>query len=227
MITDLDRFPFVRELTQPQCRVFLPELSLRLASNLIEVWEGMETALDESNTDAPFWAFTWAGGEALARFVLDRPSVVAERRVLDFASGCGVAGIAAALAGARSVCCVDIDPIAAVCADENAALNEVSVNTSVADIVGSTDLEYDVVLAGDICYEKTTAERVASWLQELATRGVVVLLGDPGRRYLPANGLEESARYCVPTTSELEDTGSKDTVVWTVVDGAGRRRAGS
>lgn len=194
----------------------LPELRLRLATEITPLWEASEMWLRARGVPPPFWAFPWAGGQALARYVLDHPRLVEGKRVLDFATGSGMVGIAAAKAGAARVIAADIDPFAQAAARLNAALNEASMDVLCADLVGSALLGFDVVLAGDILYEQPTAGRVAAWLRELASMGVTVLLGDPGRAYLEQQGLDALAQYRVPTSIDLEGRDSRIAGVWRV-----------
>ncbi|MDB5467700.1 MAG: ribosomal protein methyltransferase, partial [Phenylobacterium sp.] len=165
----------------------------------------------------PFWAFAWAGGQALARYVLDHPQVVAGRRVVDFASGSGIVGIAALKAGAADVLCADIDPFCGAALAVNAAANGVACDFTDADLLDAQPPPWaQVILAGDICYEKPLAERVMAWLAEARAGGATVLIGDPGRSYFPREGLEKLAEYQVPTTRELEDQEVKKTAVWSL-----------
>jgi len=154
-----------------------------------------------------------AGGQALARHVLDRPEIVHGKRVLDLAAGSGVAAIAAARAGGI-VAANDIDAMARAVIQVNAALNGVTVSVVMGDLVGSPAGGWDVVLAGDVCYEKTPAERITGWLRTLAAAGSLVLLADPGRAYVPSEGIEPVARYRVPTSRELEDREERETTIW-------------
>lgn len=190
----------------------VPELRLHLANELVPIWQASEAMLEERNLAPPYWAFAWPGGQALARHVLDRPALVARRRVLDFAAGSGIAGVAAAMAGG-TVEAAEVDPVAAAAIALNAAANGVSVVCCTGDLVG-LPCRWDVVLAGDVCYERPMAERAVAWLRRLAGEGAAVLLGDPGRSYLPAAGLTALARYSVPTSLELEDREARDTTVW-------------
>jgi predicted nicotinamide N-methyase len=161
----------------------------------------------------PFWAFAWAGGQALARYVLDHPTAVAGRRVLDFASGSGLVAIAAAKSGAARIEACDVDPFAVAAIGLNAAANGVAVAARLADLVGA-DEGWETVLAGDICYEQDLARRVTSWLSDLERCGATVLIGDPGRSYLPSGRLETLAIYAVPVTRALEDADVKRSSVW-------------
>lgn len=166
--------------------------------------------------DPPYWAFAWAGGQALARYILDHPESVRGKRVLDFAAGSGMAGIAAAMAGAASVQASEIDAFAAAAIALNAAANAVTIEVVVADWVGGPNKGWDVVLAGDVCYERPMAERVEAWLKALAADGALVLMGDPKRTYLPKSGIVEIAKYAVPTTREIEDSDVRNAIVWRV-----------
>jgi predicted nicotinamide N-methyase len=175
---------FVRAHTALAAPPLVPEVRLYLASEVTPLWEATEATLAAAYVPPPYWAFAWPGGQALARYVLDHRETVQGKRVLDFAAGSGVTAIAAARAGAAAVEAAEIDAIAIAALALNAATNEAAVTCTDADLVGS-DGGWDVVLAGDVCYERPMAERVTPWLQQLARRGAVVLLGDPGRAYLP------------------------------------------
>lgn len=182
----------------------VPEIALHLASEITPIWQATETWLKERNIEPPFWAFAWPGGQATARLLLDEPSRVAGKRVLDFAAGCGIAAIAAAMAGAAMVEAAEIDPLALAAVRLNAALNGVEVATPHGDIVGAAN-RWDVILAGDVCYEAPMTAHILPWLRGLAAAGAEVLLADPGRAYLPREGLEPISRHAVPTTLELKD----------------------
>ena len=191
----------------------VPEVRLRLADEAVPLWTKTEVELGAIGLPPPFWAFAWAGGQALARYVLDNRALVRGRRVLDFASGSGLIGIAAALAGARGAEACDIDPYAVAAIEANAAGNAVSVAARLEDLIGA-DEGWDAVLAGDVCYEKEMAEAVTDWLASLARRGATVLVGDPRRAYLAADRLECVIEYRVPVTRELEDSEIKRTGVF-------------
>ncbi len=212
-----DPAAFVRANTVPQAPRLLPELKLHLASEVVPLWQATEDELAQQGVPPPYWAFAWAGGQALARYLLDYPEVVRGRRVLDFAAGSGLAGIAAALAGAARVEASEIDPFACAAIELNAAANEVPIDLLRADVIRRLDGVWEVVLAGDVCYERPMAQRVEAWLRALAGAGVTVLLGDPGRSYMPKGGLEKLARYPVPTTRELEDSDLRNATVWRVL----------
>ncbi|WP_449220995.1 class I SAM-dependent methyltransferase [Tistrella mobilis] len=214
-----DAEAFVAGATLPAAPPLLPEIRLHLASEVTPLWEATETRLAEAGLPPPFWAFAWAGGQAVARLVLDRPDLVRGRRVMDFATGGGVAAIAAALAGATSVEAVDIDPFATAAARLNARVNGVDITTLTEDLVGRRPPPGapDVVMAGDVCYEKPMAERVFAWLRALAGDGVLVLLGDPARAYAPRDGVEALVVIDVPTVIEIEDKPQRRTTVWRVL----------
>jgi predicted nicotinamide N-methyase len=211
----LDRGAFIRENTRLLPVPHVPEISLHVADEATALWQKTEDDLGEIGLPPPFWAFAWAGGQALARYILDTPEMVKGHRVLDFASGSGLVAIAAAKAGAAHVTASEIDAFAAEAIGINAASNGVvdQISISLADIIG-TDDGWDTVLAGDICYQRDIAERVTTWLQQLSRRGAQVLIGDPGRSYLPRDMLEEIAIYQVPTTRALEDMEIKKSSVW-------------
>ena len=192
----------------------VPEIRLYLATEVTPIWLATEETLARSGLSPPFWAFAWAGGQALARYLLDHPDEVAGRSVLDFGAGSGLIAIAAAKAGATSVLAAEIDDFAAAAIAANAALNDVEIAVQTADLLATVKSGWDVVTAGDVCYERPMADRVTGWLRMLAARGTLVLLGDPGRAYLPAEGLIERARYLVPTSRELEDRETRETIIW-------------
>jgi predicted nicotinamide N-methyase len=190
-----------------------PEISLYVADEATALWHKTEEEIGTIGLPPPFWAFAWAGGQALARYILDHPDLVRGRRVLDFAAGSGLVGIAAARVGAADVTCADIDCFAIAAIHLNAGANGVDVAARAGDILG-TDEGWDVVLAGDIFYERDLAARVTDWLLCLARRGAGVLIGDPGRSYLPKDRLDEVASYQVPVTRTLEDSEMKRSSVW-------------
>jgi predicted nicotinamide N-methyase len=213
----MDPTIFVRRNTAITAPPLVPEIRLRLATEITPIWQATEETLARSALPPPYWAFAWAGGQALARYLLDHPEVVAGRSVLDFGAGSGLVAIAAAKAGAASVLAAEIDHFAAAAIAANAALNEVAIAVTTADVLDTGDPRWEVVTAGDVCYERPMAERVTAWLRVLAARGSLVLLGDPGRAYLPSHGLHERARYLVPTSREIEDRETREGVVWEVL----------
>lgn len=211
MISDVPAF--IRENTRVLAPSHVPELKLYLADDAVALWQMTEEQLGELGLPPPFWAFAWAGGQALARYVLDQPESVAGKRVLDVASGSGLVAIAAMRAGAAAALAVDIDPFAAHAADLNAALNDVRVETSDADPVGQPT-DADIILVGDLFYDRDLAPRVLAWLIEQRDAGKTVLIGDPGRTYLPRDKLEQIAAYDIPVTRALEDAEVKRAAVW-------------
>ncbi|WP_413208169.1 class I SAM-dependent methyltransferase [Rhodospirillum sp. A1_3_36] len=217
MVSDPRYRTFLETNTAEARPPLVPEIRLRLATEITPLWQATEIVLEKEGVPPPFWAFCWAGGQALARHVLDHPETVRGRRVLDFAAGCGVCGIAAALAGAKAVEGNEIDPVAMEAMSMNAALNGVDLLPQEGDVVGSLDRVWDVVLAGDVCYEKPLAERVIPWMRALAARGTRVLIADPGRSYLPSQGLSALATYSVPVSRELEDRDIRETTVYALL----------
>ena len=208
-----DLLAFMRANTRIDAPPHVPEVRLHLAEDAVTLWEKVETLLQVTGLPPPFWAFAWAGGQALARYVLDHPELVRGRRVLDVASGSGIVGIAAMKAGAMAVTCADVDAFAALAATLNATVNDVHVTTSEVDPL-LADTEADVVLVGDLFYDRPIADRLLAWLKAQSARGCTVLVGDPGRRFLPVHALEKVAEYDVPTTRALEDADMKRTGVW-------------
>ena len=204
---------FIRANTTIVSPPHVPELRLHLADDAVALWEMTEEQLGEIGLPPPFWAFAWAGGQALARYVLDNRRLVDARSVMDVASGSGLVAIATMQAGARSVCAVDIDPFAGVAARLNAALNGVTIATRDADPIGVVT-NVDTILVGDLFYDRDIATRLLAWLQSLHAEGRTVLIGDPGRTYLPRQALEQVASYEVPTLRTLEDAEVKRTGVW-------------
>lgn len=210
---------FIRANTALEAPAMVPEFKLWLASEYVPIWQATEAWLEEQNIDPPYWAFCWPGGQAVARYLLDNPRLVAGKRVIDFAAGSGVSSMAAAKAGAAAVVANDIDELSLIAARLNAEANGLAVDTSSADWLAgaSGDPEADVVIAGDVCYEREMSVRALAWLRGHAARGRLVLLGDPGRNYFSAQGLEECARYEIPTSLQLENRGMRETVVWRVL----------
>ncbi len=208
---------FIRAHTQRASTPLLPEIELHLATEITPLWQATEAEIAASALPPPYWAFAWVGGQALARHVLDHPAVVRGKRVLDFAAGSGVVGIAAAMAGAAQVEASEIDAFAAAAIELNAAANGVTLLPRVEDLTTGVIGTWEVVLAGYVCYERPMAAHVVTWLSRLADSGTEVLLGDPGRAYLPERGLRELARYTVPTTRELEDNERREVGIFRLV----------
>lgn len=209
----MDQTAFIRENTLLLAPPLVPEIRLHLAAEALPLWEKTEEQLGEIGLPPPYWAFAWAGGQALARYVLDNPALVAGRTVLDFASGSGLDAIAARKAGAAEAIAAEIDATAGIAIAMNAAANGVAVAVEPSDLMGR-DHGWEVVLVGDAFYEKPLADRLLPWIEVLARRGALVLVGDPGRSYFPRSGLDLLAEYSVPVTRALEDSDIKRSRVW-------------
>jgi predicted nicotinamide N-methyase len=214
--TDAERRAFILANTRLQAPPHTPELRLHLADEVTPIWRMTEEELGAIGLPPPFWAFAWAGGQALARYLLDHPHEAAGRRVVDFATGSGIVAIAARLAGAAHVLAADIDGFCAAAVALNAAANGVAVDFTGADLLDAPPPPADVILAADICYEQPLAGRVMAWLARARAAGARVLIGDPGRSYFPKSGLVRLADYRVPTTRDLEDAEVKRTSVWSL-----------
>jgi predicted nicotinamide N-methyase len=206
---------FIRTHLRVEPAPFVPEITLYQAEEPIGLWELTEGEYS-SDQPPPFWAFAWAGGQALARYLLDHPAEVAGRAVLDLASGSGLTAIAAARAGAVSVRAVEIDPTAVAAIGLNAAANEVPVEPVLGDVLDDDAGPFELVLAGDVFYSKVMADRVLTYLRRAARAGADVLVGDPGRAYFPADYFTQVHAYDVPVRFELESTRVKPTTVWRI-----------
>ena len=213
-VTLPDPRAFILANTRFQVVPHAPEISLWLADEITPIWKMTEEELGELGLPPPFWAFAWAGGQALSRWLLDNPHEVAGKRVLDFASGSGLVGIAAMKAGAAYVLCADIDPFCGAAAVVNAQANGVALDFTDANLLDAPPPPVDVICAGDVCYEKPMTERVLAWLAAARANGTRVLIGDPHRTYFPREGLNFLAEYQVETTRELEDFAVKRSSVW-------------
>ena len=209
----MDMEAFIRANTVLATAVHVPEIKLHLATEITPIWQASEAWLAERAVDPPFWAFAWPGGQALARHVLDNPSLVAGRRVLDFAAGGGIAAIACTMAGAALVEASEIDRLALIAIELNAAANGMPVARA-DDVVGAA-CRWDLILCGDICYEAPMTGHIMPWLTDMA-RIAEVWIADPGRAYLPKTGLEPFARYRIETTRELEDRTSRDVTLYRI-----------
>jgi predicted nicotinamide N-methyase len=209
----MDHVAFIRANTQLIAPPLVPEIRLHLATEVVPLWRKTEEELEAEGVPPPYWAFAWAGGQALARYVLDHCDSVAGRDVLDFGSGSGLVGIAAVKAGARAVLAADIDAFALAAIAINAEANGVGLASTGDDIIGRAGA-WKTVLIGDMCYERPLAERIVAWLTELARSDALILLGDPGRSYFPKSGVEKLATYRVQTTRELEDREIRETSVY-------------
>lgn len=212
MITDPTAFILANTRLQPVPHA--PEISLWLADEITPIWRLTEEELGELGLPPPYWAFAWAGGQAVARWLLDHPSEVAGKRVLDFATGSGLVGVAAMKAGATSVLGADIDPFCAAAVALNAEANGVALSFTDRNLLDAPPPPVDVICAGDVCYEGPMTEQVLDWLGRARANGTRVLIGDPGRTYFPKTGLDFLAEYRVQTTRELEDQEVKRSSVW-------------
>jgi len=194
--------PFIAAHTTLTHAPLVPEIALHLATEITPIWQASEAWLQQANIEPPFWAFAWPGGQVIARHVLDHPNVVRGRRVLDFAAGCGIAAIACALSGARAEA-AEIDAMAIAAIQLNAATNDAAVTTLAEDVVGQP-CRWDLILCGDVCYEAPMTAHILPWLKRMAAE-TEVWVADPGRAYLPMDGLTPLAEFDVPTSLELED----------------------
>jgi predicted nicotinamide N-methyase len=209
---------FIRANTVLMPTPHAPEIRLHVADEITPIWRMTEERLGELGLAPPFWAFAWAGGQAIARYLLDHPREARGKAVLDFASGSGLCAIAAMKAGASRALACDIDPLCRAAIAMNAEANGVMISSTIIDLLDRPPPAVELILAGDICYEKPVAERALAWLQAAHAAGARVLIGDPGRTYFPKQGLIRLADYKVPTTRELEDFEIKRTGVWTFPD---------
>ena len=214
MTTILDRRAFIFENTEWIHPPLVPEIRLRLAHEAIPIWQKTEEELGYIDLSPPFWAFAWAGGQALARFILDNPNLVKNRSCIDLASGSGLVGIAAAKSGASDILAVDIDEFAINAIAINAVENQVEMMYSGENLLDGTPPDFDFVLIGDLFYENTTAQKVLNWAQKAQEQGAEVLVGDPSRAYFPTHLFEKLHEYLVPVSRELEDSEIKFTAVW-------------
>jgi predicted nicotinamide N-methyase len=218
---ELSPLEIIRANTRLSAVPLVPEIRIHQASEPIGLWEGTEQATGVTGLDPPFWAFAWAGGRALARYVLDHPEAVAGKRVIDLASGSGLVAIAAAKAGAAAVTACDIDPLAVAAIEVNARANGVRVSVLSGDIMtgeGTGAPEADLVLVADAFYERDLAAKVTRFLEQASTGGAAVLAGDFGRRYLPRDRLVALTAYDVPGLRVLEGSDTKHTTIWTLGD---------
>ncbi|HLY78087.1 MAG TPA: 50S ribosomal protein L11 methyltransferase [Caulobacteraceae bacterium] len=205
---------FVRENSRPQRPAIVPELLLHLAGGAAPIWKLTEDELKAVGLPPPYWSYAWAGGQGLARYLLDHPDAVAGKRVVDFATGSGVVAIAAARAGAAAVLAADIDPFCEAAAGLNAELNGVALQFTDANLLELGPPDADVIVAGDVWYRGPLADQLMAWLAAARARGTRVLLGDPGRTFFPTVGVAKLAAYAVPTIGELEGAEVMRATVW-------------
>ena len=205
---------FIRANTRLLPVPLVPEVQLHLAEESLAIWRQTEEELGRMNVPPPWWAFAWAGGQALARYVLDSSALAAGRSALDLGAGSGLAGIAALKAGAARVLAADTDPFAVAAIGLNAAVNRVAMEATDRDLLAAPPAPYDLLLVGDLFYERPLAERVLAFLEAAWRQGAAVLVGDPRRSYFPNARFEPVAEYSVPVTRDLEDMEIKRTAVW-------------
>lgn len=205
---------FIAANTRPLTPPLVPEIRLHLAEESLPIWQKTEEELGEMNVPPPYWAFAWAGGQALARYLLDTPALVRGLSVIDLGSGSGLTAIAAKRSGAAKVLAADIDAFSLAAVRLNAALNSVEVETTGEDLLASAPERADVILVGDLFYERELAARVTAYIEQAAASGASVLIGDPKRSYFPVGRFTLAAEYQVPVTRELEDAEIKRTSVW-------------
>jgi predicted nicotinamide N-methyase len=214
----IDRSSFILTHTRLLAPPLVPEIRLHLAEESLPIWRKTEEELGEMGLPPPYWAFAWAGGQALARYILDRAETVAGKSVIDVGAGSGIAAIAAAKSGARHVTAADIDALAVAAMDLNAAANGVALAATTDDWLDIDAPQGEIVLVGDLFYERPLAERVMAFVRQRAARSGMVLVGDPRRSYFPADAFEAIAHYEVPVTRELEDAEIKRAAVWRLRD---------
>jgi predicted nicotinamide N-methyase len=205
---------FIRANTRLMPPPLVPEILLHLAEESLPIWLRTEAELGEMNVPPPYWAFAWAGGQAVTRYLLDNPALVAGRKVLDLGAGGGLAAIAAIKSGAASVLAVDIDPVALAACRLNAEANGVAFDTTADDLLAAPPQPFDIVIVGDLFYERALADLVIAYIDAARSQNALVLIGDPQRSYFPRTRFEKRAEYHVPVTRELEDSEIKVTAVW-------------
>jgi predicted nicotinamide N-methyase len=215
-MTDASRqTAFIRANTQPRRSELVPEIELLLADAMTPLWHATEDTLAIQGVEPPYWAFAWPGGQALARYLLDHPEQVRDRRVFVFAAGSGIDAIAAALAGADHVVACDIDSLACAAIALNAGINGVTLGITSADPLDQRHgPPADLVIAGDVYYQPEMSDRTTAWIRRCLLAGTDVLLADPGRGYMPDDGIDRLAVYDVPTSLDLEDRSSRRTTIW-------------
>ena len=209
-----DRAAFIRANTKLLSPPLVPEIKLHLAEESLPIWLKTEEELGEINVPPPFWAFAWAGGQALARYILDNRETVTGKTVLDLGCGSGLTAIAPMLAGAKSALAADIDLLALTAVELNAASNGVTVETTSANLLAFPPKRFDITLVGDLFYERSMSDAVLAYIETAAAQGSIILIGDPQRNYFPRGRFQQVAEYNVPVTRELEDSEIKRTAVW-------------
>jgi predicted nicotinamide N-methyase len=208
---------FIRQQTAVTTASLVPEIKLYLAAEVTPLWQMAEEQFKQTGMPPPYWAFAWPGGQGLARHILDNPALVRGHRILDFAAGCGIAAIAAMKMGAKQAMAIDIDPVAEAAAQMNAGLNNVIIDVRSTIDMNKPFAGVDLILAGDVCYQQMMSTTIVRWLRMCVENGTRVMLADPGRAYVPHEGLKEIARYEVPTSRDLEDSDSRIVTLWEMV----------
>lgn len=217
-VSPADARAFIAANTRLLAPPLVPEVLLHLAEESLPLWQRTEDELGQMGLPPPFWAFAWAGGQALGRYILDNPDVVRGKRVIDLAAGSGLDAVAAMKAGASSALASDIDAFALAAMEMNAAANGVAISVTGVDLLAAPPPEADVVIVGDMFYERELADSGLTWLMQCRARGMDVIVGDPGRSYFPRDRFTKLAEHSVPVTRELEDSEIKRTSVWRLVD---------
>jgi len=212
----LDAPAFIASNTKLLSPPLVPEIVLHLAEESLPIWLKTEEELGEINVPPPYWAFAWAGGQALARYILDHRELFLDKRVLDLGAGSGLTAIAAMKAGARSCLANDIDAISIAAIALNAPANGVTLEVTAQDLLAGAPGAFDVILVGDLFYERQLADRVLAFIEASARNGALVLIGDPKRNYFPPGRFQKAAEYEVAVTRELEDQTIKRTAVWRI-----------
>ncbi|AGK59939.1 ribosomal L11 methyltransferase [Hyphomicrobium denitrificans 1NES1] len=205
---------FIEANTEMLAPPLVPEIVLHLAAESLPIWQKTEDELGEMNVPPPYWAFAWAGGQAMARYLIDTPDICRDRPVLDLGSGSGISAIAAAKVGARYVLAADIDPLALAAIELNGKANDVPIETTGDDLLAQPGPREGVVIIGDLFYERELADGVLGFIDSAKAAGCTVLIGDPQRSYFPRGRFEKLFEYQVPVTRELEDAEIKRTAVW-------------
>jgi len=209
-----DPVSFIRTQTQILPPSIVPEIQLHLATEVTPLWQLTEERLREADLPPPFWAFAWPGGQGMSRYILDHPELVQGKRVVDFAAGCGIAAIAAMKAGAKSALAVDIDVLALEAIKLNAENNQVEVATIDGIDFSKPIAKADIIFAGDICYQQSMSVKLTRWLRLCVEKGLAAYIADPGRAYVPHDGMVKLASYDVPTSRDLEDKDMRTVTVW-------------
>jgi predicted nicotinamide N-methyase len=209
-----DPADFIRAQTQIQSPPLLPELKMHLATEVTPLWQQTEETLQQKNLPPPFWAFAWPGGQGAARYILDHPELVRGKQVVDVAAGGGGIALAAMKAGAKAALAFDVDPLALAAIKLNANINGLHVETCEKIDLTRPYVKADLLVAGDICYQQAMSTTLLRWLRLCVEGGFTVILSDPGRAYVPENGLIQLADYTVPTSRDLEDREVRTVTVW-------------